>query len=242
MKQLCIDWGNTRVKAAIFAGHQMLKSANFSDEEALTNIHNLINEFNPTHSILCSVTNHPPELKAILQDNTVLLVLNSNTSLPIINAYFSPDSLGADRLALAVAIATLYPDQNNLVISAGTAITYNFVHQNRAFRGGGISPGLDLRFRALHEYTDKLPLVNDQGELLLLGYDTETSIRSGVVFGIIAEIDGIINLYKEQYSNLNVVLTGGSASIFASKLKNRIFADSQLLLKGLNTILLYNVR
>lgn len=242
MKQLCIDWGNTRVKAAIFEAEQLLHEVNYSEEEALTALHNLINEHQPTHSILCSVTHHPPELKAILQDNTKLVVLNSQTDLPIMNAYFSPESLGPDRLALAVAIAGMYPGKNNLVISAGTAITYNFVHQNRAFRGGSIAPGMDMRFKALHEFTDKLPLVSEQGEQLLLGYDTETSIRSGVIFGLCAEIDGMINFYKEQYSEINVVLTGGNASVFASKLKNRIFADSQLLLKGLNSILLYNVR
>lgn len=240
--RLCIDWGNTRVKAAIFQEDKLLQEYNFSEEEALTRIMGITEEFKPEAAILSSVANCPPELKVLLQEHTRLLLLNSQTPVPVINAYHSPETLGADRLALVVAANALHPDKNNLVISAGTAITYNFVHKNRAFRGGGISPGVDMRFRALHEFTDKLPLVPAEGDLVLLGYDTDSSIRSGVLMGIAAEMDGIINAYQEQYPDLNVVLTGGNAALFANKLKNRIFADSQLLLKGLNTILRHNVR
>lgn len=240
--RLCIDWGNTRVKAGIFQDNKLVKEFNSSEEEALGHIVALAEEYKPEAAILSSVASHPPELKALLQEYTSLLVLNSSTPLPIMNAYHSSETLGADRLALAVGAHDIYPDFNNLVISTGTAVTYNFIHKNRAFRGGNITPGLDMRFQALHEYTDKLPLVSADGELILLGYDTQTSIRSGVVMGMIAEIDGMINLYKEQYPDLNVVLTGGNSPLFAGKLKNRIFADSQLLLKGLNTILRHNVR
>ncbi len=240
--RLCIDWGNTRVKAATFQDDRLVNEYNFSEEEALTRLMGIIEEYKPQATILSSVAHHPPELKVLLQEHTQFMTLSSQTSLPIMNAYHSPETLGADRLALAVAANNLYPDNNNLVISVGTAITYNFVHKNKAFRGGNITPGLDMRFRALHEYTDKLPLVSELGELVILGYDTETSIRSGVLIGIAAEIDGMINLYREQYPDLNVVLTGGNAHLFADKLKNRIFADSQLLLKGLNTILRHNVR
>lgn len=239
---LCIDWGNTRVKAAFFEEQTIVSDYNFSEAEALTGIVGLVTEKKPEAAILCSVANHPPELKILLQEHTQLIVLNTNTVLPVMNAYHSPESLGMDRLAMATGAHAAFPDRNNLVISTGTAITYNFIHQNKTFRGGNITPGLDLRFRALHEFTDKLPLVNAEGDMPVLGYDTETSIRSGVVFGIAAEIDGMINYYKEQYSGLNVVLTGGNAGLFAGKLKNQIFADSQLLLKGLNTILRHNVR
>jgi type III pantothenate kinase len=239
---LCIDWGNTRVKAAIFQDDKLVKDYNFSGEEALTRLMELIEQHSPKAAILCSVVNHPPELKVLIQEHTQLVILNSNTPLPVMNAYHSPESLGMDRLALAVGANAAYPEYNNLVISAGTAITYNFVHKNRIFRGGNITPGMDLRFRSLHEYTDKLPLVSAEGDLVLLGYDTETSIRSGVIMGIVAEIEGMINYYREQYSDFNAVLTGGNAALFADKLKNRIFADSQLLLKGLNTILRHNVR
>ncbi len=240
--QLCIDWGNTRVKAGFFQDDQLTNDYNFSEEEALAQIMQLIEEYCPQSAILCSVAHYPPELKVLLQEKTQLLILNSQTSLPVLSAYQSPETLGMDRIALAVGAYKLYPGCNSLVISLGTAITYNFMHKNNIFRGGSISPGMQMRFKALHEYTDKLPLVTERGDLVLLGYDTETSIRSGVLWGIAAEIDGIINNYLEQYPDLRAVITGGDAGIFANKLKSRIFADPQLLLKGLNTILLHNVR
>jgi len=240
--RLCIDWGNTRVKAAIFQDDKMLKDFNFSDDEALTQIMELVSEYKPASAILCAVAPYPPELKVLLQDHTKLVVLNSNTSLPIMNAYHSPDSLGADRLALAAAANNLYPEFDNLVISLGTAITYNFLPKNRAFRGGNITPGMDMRFRALKEFTANLPLVKQEGDLVLLGYDTETSIRSGVMMGIVAEMDGMINFYKEQYPTVNVTVTGGNAPLFTDKLKNKITSDPKLLMKGLHVILKHNVR
>jgi type III pantothenate kinase len=240
--RLCIDWGNTRIKAAIFQDDKILKDFNFSEEEALTQIMDLVAEYDPKSAILSAVAQYPPELKMLLQEHTKLIVLNSTTSLPIMNAYHSPDSLGADRLALAAAANNLYPEYDNLVISLGTAITYNFLPKNRAFRGGNITPGMDMRFRSLNEFTANLPLVKQEGDLVLLGYDTETSIRSGVMMGIAAEIDGMIYFYKEQYPNLNVTLTGGNAPLFADKVKNKISSDPKLLLKGLNTILKHNVR
>lgn len=240
--RLCIDWGNTRIKAAIFQDDKILKDFNFSEEEALTQIMDLVAEYEPKSAILSAVAQYPPELKMLLQEQTKLIILNSTTSLPIMNAYHSPDSLGADRLALAAAANNLYPEYDNLVISLGTAITYNFLPKNRAFRGGNITPGMDMRFRSLNEFTANLPLVKQEGDLVLLGYDTETSIRSGVMMGIAAEIDGMIYFYKEQYPNLNVTLTGGNAPLFADKIKNKISSDPKLLLKGLNTILRHNVR
>lgn len=240
--RLCIDWGNTRIKAAIFQDEKIVKDYNFSEDEALTHIVDLLETYKPKAAILSAVANYPPELKMLLQDQTKLIILNSNISLPIMNAYHSPDTLGADRLALAVAANHLFPQYDNLVISLGTAITYNFLPKNRAFRGGNITPGMDMRFKALHELTDNLPLVKQQGDLVLLGYDTETSIRSGVMMGIAAEIDGMINFYKEQYPTLNVTLTGGNAPLFADKIKNKIDCDAMLLLKGLNVILRHNVR
>lgn len=240
--RLCIDWGNTRVKAAIFDAEKLVKNYNYSEDEALMQIVDLLDEFKPDAAILCTVAHFPPELKVLLQERCKLIVLNSHTSLPIMNAYHSPDSLGADRLALAVAANNLHPEYDNLVISLGTAITYNFLPKNRAFRGGNITPGMDMRFKALNHYTDGLPLVKQEGDLVLLGYDTETSIRSGVMMGIAAEIDGMIHFYKEQYPNLNVLLTGGNAGLFADKLKNKFTADPQLLMKGLQVILKHNVR
>jgi type III pantothenate kinase len=239
---LCIDWGNTRVKAALFQDDKLIEEHNFSHEEALTQIISLADKQPLTAAMICSVSNHPEELKTLLLERCRVVTLDSNTVLPIINAYHSPDTLGADRVALVTAANHFKPDENNLVISIGTAITYNFILKNRAFRGGAISPGINLRLRALHEFTDKLPLVTREGDAMLLGYDTASSIRSGVMNGIAAEIDGMIQQFRDQFQTLNVFLTGGDAPLFAGKLKNQIFADSQLLLKGLNLILKNNVR
>lgn len=240
--RLCIDWGNTRIKAAIFQDEKIVKDSNFSEVEALTGIMEMVEHYQPKATILCAVANFPPELKVLLQEQTKLIILNSNTSLPIMNAYHSPDTLGADRLALAAAANQLFPQYDNLVIGIGTAITYNFLPKNRAFRGGNITPGMDMRFKALHAFTHGLPLVEQQGDLVLLGYDTETSIRSGVMIGIAAEIDGMIQFYKEQYPNLHVSLTGGNAPLFTDKIKSEVEYDPQLLMKGLNVILRHNVK
>ncbi len=242
MTHLCIDWGNTRVKAAVFTQDFLKYSDNFSQEDALEGILRMTKEFSPEAGMICSVANHPPELNALLQEYFPLQQLRPETKLPVMNAYGSPETLGLDRLALAVGANSRYRDQDSLAISVGTAITYNYVQKNNIFRGGQISPGIQLRLRALHEFTDQLPLVAQDGSAPMLGYDTESNIRSGVIWGIAAELDGMIDMYRSQYSGINVVLTGGDAPIFASKLKNRIFADSQLLMQGLHSILKHNVR
>lgn len=240
---LCIDWGNTRVKAGLFQENRLIQDFNFSASESMTAIPDIVRQMRPEHTILSSVADHPEAFQTILNEETKLLVLNEHTRLPIINAYQNSATLGMDRVALAVGAYGMAPDRNNLVISTGTAITYNFVQKGGTFRGGNITPGVQLRFKALHEFTDKLPLVNEEGDTnTLLGYDTASSIRSGVIWGIAAELEGMLNYYQAQYSDLNAVLTGGDLALFAGKFKSRIFADSHFLLKGLNTILNYNVR
>lgn len=239
---LCIDWGNTRVKAATFEQEKLIEAYNFSQEEALEHIIRIVERSGISNSIISSVTLHPEELVSFLKANTYCIVLDAHTPLPVMNAYSSAETLGADRVALAVAADGRYPAQNTLVISVGTAITYNFVNEKRIFRGGAISPGMRLRFTALHSGTGKLPVVDESGELILLGYDTETGIRSGVMNGIVYEIDGMIAAYALQYPGMKVVLSGGDAGFFADKLKSVIFADSNFLLKGLNLILQHNAR
>lgn len=242
MTHLCIDWGNTRVKAAVFHNDFLKYSDNFSAEKALEGIMRMAKDFQPQAGIICSVVHHPPELNALLQEYCPVITMNKDTPLPIMNAYGSPETLGLDRIALAVGANSRYRDQDTLAISIGTAITYNYIQKTNIFRGGQISPGILLRLRALHEFTDKLPLVEQEGPAPLLGYDTESSIRSGVLLGIAAELDGMVDLYRSQYSGINVVLTGGDAPVFVNKLKNQIFADSQLLMQGLHSILKHNVR
>lgn len=238
---LCIDWGNTLVKAGIFINDRLTEVRTFNEDEAMSSLATIIDYHRPTHCILCSVVFNPKGIEDLLCDKIPGYVkLDGKTALPIFNAY-STDTLGNDRIPLAVAANSLYPGKNNLIISAGTCITYNFIQKTGIFRGGAISPGIRMRLKAMHAFTDMLPEVEREGELILLGYDTATGMRSGAVHGAAAEIDGMISDFSSQYSDFNAVLTGGDAPYLGGKVKSKIFADPDLLLKGLNLILNYNV-
>ena len=234
---LCLDFGNTNLKAALFLGDKMTDKIIFTQEEAIFTIGKIIEMHKPQRAILSSNIAHSPEINALLEANTKFVLLNSKTRLPFLNAYGSPETLGNDRLALVAALSKLYPKEDSIVISIGTCITYNFLAKNNAFRGGAISPGVELRLKAMHQFTDKLPLIQREGHLSVLGYDTETSIRSGAINGIAAEIDGMIARFESQYGRINAVLTGGDSPFFESRLKNKIFADTNFLFKGLYAIL-----
>jgi type III pantothenate kinase len=238
---LCIDWGNTNVKAAIFENDVLKKSYAIPQDDILVEIAKIIDTQKPDNAILCAVVDDTDQLAFLLKESVKTFIkMDGSTSTPIYNAYATPETLGADRLALVTAAYTQFPDKNNLVISAGTCVTYNHIQKTKTFRGGAISPGLHMRFKAMHDYTNKLPEVEAEGDLVLLGYDTETSLRSGVVFGMTAEIDGMINEYEKKYPDFNAILTGGDAPFFADKIKSKIFADPDLLLKGLNIIIRHN--
>jgi type III pantothenate kinase len=238
---LCIDWGNTLVKAGIFVNDRLQEVKSFSGDDAMSVLSEMIDYHRPGHCILCSVTFNPQGVEDMLCDQIPAYIkLDGKTALPIMNAY-STDSLGNDRIPLAVAANLLYPGKNNLVISVGTCITYNFIQKTGIFRGGAISPGIRMRLKAMHAFTDKLPEVEMEGELVLLGYDTSTGMRSGAVYGVAAEIDGMIADFSKQYPDFNAVLTGGDAAYLGNKVKSQIFADPELLLKGLNLILKHNV-
>jgi len=241
---LCIDWGNSLVKIAIIDHtDRIIEKYTVSADETASKLQNeIIPQNKVSGAIVCSVTNKHQEIMPLLQEHIAnVILLDHTTRLPIMNAYSSPETLGADRIAMATAAYMLYPDKNNLVTSVGTCITYNFIGKNRAFRGGAISPGLQMRLRAMNEYTAKLPKISLNNDWTLIGYDTESGMRSGAMYGILTEIDGIIETYAAQYADFNAILTGGDAAIFASKLKNKIFADPDILMKGLNQILKYNV-
>ena len=238
---LCIDWGNTLVKAGIFVNDRLVEVKAFTEDDAMSSLSEMIEFHKPGYCILCSVAFNPQGLEDMLCDKIPNYIkLDGKTPLPIMNAY-STDSLGNDRIPLAVAANMTFPGMNNLVISVGTCITYNFIQKTGIFRGGAISPGLRMRLKAMHAFTDKLPEVKLEGDLVLLGYDTESGMRSGAAYGVAAEIDGMVADFSSQYSDFNAVLTGGDAPFFASKVKSKIFADPEFLLKGLNLILKHNV-
>ena len=173
------------------------------------------------------------EIEALLSSKTLFHKLCSTTKLNFFNPVNKPETIGSDRLALVAAAVHFFPRNNNLIIGLGSCITYNFVNQYHLFLGGSISPGMDMRFRSMHDYTAKLPLVQPSWNFPLTGYDTKTNLQSGVIVGMISEIEGFIDKYSVKYSNFNVVLTGGNSTYFASQLKNKIFADSNFLFKGL---------
>ncbi len=232
---LCLDFGNTRLKAAIFHGDQMIQERVLTDGSPET-ITGLLQEFEPQRSILASVINHDPEIESLLDNQTKFHKLSALTKLNFSTPVGKPETIGADRLALAAAAVHFFPGRNNLIIGLGSCITYNFINQYHQFLGGNISPGMDMRFRAMHEFTAKLPLVQAEWNIPLLGYDTKTNMQSGVILGMAGEIDGMIERYAARFGNFNVVLTGGNSAYFASLLKNRIFADFNFLFKGLYAI------
>lgn len=238
---LCIDWGNTLVKAGLFENGQLTSSLSFTAQDAHVRLVDLIEEYKPAYAIISSVSSKSAEIEGMLASGVKKLIkMDDRTPLPVMNAY-SSDSIGADRIAMAVGAHFTYPGKNNLVVCLGTCITYNFIQNTRTFRGGAISPGLHMRLKAMHEFTDKLPQVGLDGETLLLGYDTETCMRSGAVFGIVSEVDGMVKEFASKYPDFNAVLTGGDMPYFEGKLKCEIFADPDVILKGLNIILKHNV-
>jgi type III pantothenate kinase len=232
---ICFDFGNTRLKAAIFNNHELLEVVVLNNGD-LTEIEALLDKSKPQKTILSSVIHHDKNIELLLAQKSKFHLLGPSTLINFTTPVGKPETIGADRLALVAAAVDLYPNQHNLIISLGTCITYNFVSNQHAFLGGSISPGTQMRFKAMHEQTALLPLIQPSSEFTLVGYDTKTNLLSGVILGIAAEIDGIIAAYEEKYSNFNVLLTGGDICYFVAHLKKRIFADPNLIFKGLYAI------
>jgi type III pantothenate kinase len=232
IKTLCLDFGNTRLKAAIFEDNAFKEEIILADDSN-SSIEHLLEVYQPHKSILSSVINHNIGIEDILAANTIYHKLSHLTKLNFTTPVGKPASIGADRLALVAAAVHYFPGKNNLVIGLGSCITYNFINQYHEFLGGGISPGMEMRFRAMHEHTALLPLVQKDWNFPVIGYDTKTNLQSGVIAGMAHEIAGFIEFYAKNYRNFNVVLTGGDGAYFARQLKNKIFADFNFLFKGL---------
>jgi type III pantothenate kinase len=232
---LCFDFGNTRMKCAVFTDGEFREEQLLRDDREET-IRALLDRFHPARSILSSVIHHDPAVETLLRAHTRFHQLDHHSIVPVSTPVGKPDTIGADRLALTAAAVTLFPGKNNLVIGLGSAITYNFVNKFNEFLGGGISPGMEMRFKSLHTLTAKLPLVKPDWNFPLVGYDTRTNILSGVILGVAKEIDGIIAAYEEKYDNFNVLMTGGDAAYFTRHLKKKIFTDPYLIYKGLYAI------
>ncbi|HKO79541.1 MAG TPA: type III pantothenate kinase [Chitinophagaceae bacterium] len=231
----CFDFGNTRRKVAIFKGPEIDKVIVLKDDSNET-IQSLVNDFRPDKSILSSVIDHNAGMEELLAKHTRFHKLNHLTKLAFTTPVGKPETIGADRLALTAAAVHFYPAKNNLVIGLGTCITYNFINKYHELVGGGISPGLEMRLKSVSHFTAKLPLVEADSNVPLIGYDTRTNILSGVVLGMVYEIDGFIDEYAKKFDNFNVLLTGGDIVHLASHLKNKIFADPDLIFRGLYAI------
>jgi type III pantothenate kinase len=236
---LCLDFGNTRLKWALFSGGEITRSGVFRDD-GMIDLRDCIELYRPAKSILSSVIDHPPPMEEFLNEHTRFHKLDHHSRVPVTTPVGKPETIGADRLALVVAAAHYFPDYNNLVIGLGSAVTYNYINRFHQFIGGSISPGMEMRFKSLQVFTAKLPLVKPHWNFPLAGYDTKTNIQSGVIFGMAKEIDGVIEAYEERYNNLHVLMTGGDAQYFMPFLKKKISVDQDLIFKGLYVIGEYN--
>jgi type III pantothenate kinase len=232
---ICFDFGNSRFKAAIFKGSQ-LEEIVVLEDASIPTLQLLVEKWKPTKTILSSVIHHDKAIESFLADKAPFHLIGPTTKLNFTTPVGKPETIGADRIAICAAAVHLNPGQHNLAISLGTCITYNFISNTHEFLGGSISPGMQMRFRSMHEQTALLPLITPTKDFPLVGYDTKTNLLSGVVWGMAAEINGIIEAYEAKYSNFNVQLTGGDLSYFVPRLKKRIFADPNLIFKGLYAI------
>lgn len=236
---ICFDFGNTRLKYAVFTDGDLQAVHVLKDDREET-IRTLLEKYRPDKSILSSVIDHNPGMEELLTAETRFHKLNHHSRVPVTTPVGKPETIGADRLALVVAAGHFYPGVNNLVIGLGSAVTYNYINRFLQFVGGSISPGMEMRFKSLELFTAKLPLIEPHWNFPLVGYDTKTNIRSGVIIGMAKEIEGIIEAYEARYENLNTLMTGGDASYFMPFIKKKIIIDPDLIFKGLYVISEFN--
>lgn len=239
---LSIDIGNSRVKLAVFKDDTCLIIEITTKENLIKKIESIKESYNIINVIISSVSGVNVEDIKKMNSFFKVLILDNNLDFPFKIEYKTKDTLGVDRLALMAAAIKKYPQKNVLVIDAGTCITYDFISKEAHYLGGSISPGLLMRYKALNNLTEKLPLLTPEYPKNIIGNSTSQSIHSGVIIGIINEIEGIISQYIVKYSNLTVVLTGGDTNFLSEKLKSGIFANPNFLLEGLNHILNYNLQ
>jgi type III pantothenate kinase len=233
MKNICIDLGNTFSKIGYFQNNQIIEYFPKINQD---NLLNHCQQLDFEQIMVCSVTKSEQEISAELG------LLNPATMLPIQKNYDTPQTLGADRLAAAVGASQIFPNENCLIIDMGTCIKYDYLEKGNIFQGGIISPGLKMRFKAMHHFTKKLPLIEEIAPWPnLIGKNTVEALKSGVLNGLLAEINGIIERYEAELTKFKIILCGGDAQLFESRLKNPTFVVPELVPLGLNKILLYNI-
>jgi type III pantothenate kinase len=237
---LAVDVGNTRIKAAVFEGDILVDNFVFVRKELQKNIQNILKKYKKIADLVVSSVGDV-EKQSFLEFENDLKVhfITREDPFPFVNCYSTPKTLGIDRMVLAAGATIQFPNQNRLVIDAGTCVTFDFIDDNNNYLGGAITPGLRLRYESLHDYTAKLPLLTLDNPKGLIGKSTSESIHSGVVNGLVYEIDGFIDEYSARYSNFIIILTGGDTDFLAKRLKNTIFANSNFLLESLNQTFQY---
>jgi len=238
---LIIDVGNTRIKLAVFNEGEPIHNEIVTKDKFLQKAIELIQKYSFKDGIISSVGALKKSDIIEISKKINLIQLNSSTKVAFINKYATPKTLGVDRIALVSSAVSKFPNKNVLIIDAGTCITFDFVNEKAFYLGGAISPGINMRYKALNTFTKNLPLLEIVESVDLIGNSTESCIHSGVVNGVISEIYSSINKYKEKNKDLTVVLTGGDVKFLSNKLKNGIFANPNFLLEGLDSILTYNL-
>ena len=238
---LIVDIGNSSAKLAVFEEQTLTflhrEKVNYLEHSVLK----ILNRFPKIEQIfVASVSAFDLSHLSNLLSSYKLLFLDSKSKFPFKNLYQTPETLGPDRMALVAAAFCKYPNKNVLIIDAGTCITYDFIDAKTNYYGGAISPGIQMRYKALYENTDRLPLLDPIIPSNFIGNSTQSSIHSGVVFGVVNEIEGVVGSYKSKYSDLIVILSGGDADFLFKQFKISIFAFSNFLLEGLNFLLEYN--
>ncbi|MCL9770688.1 type III pantothenate kinase [Flavobacterium sp. HXWNR69] len=237
---LTIDVGNSRIKVAVFEYNKQMELVIFNSKEALKNFQNIFKKYsNLQKIILSSVGKLDENVLNYIKSQFPTEIITHQSKFPFTNLYATPETLGIDRMVLAAGATLKFPNQNRLVIDAGTCITYDFVNSNNEYLGGAISPGISIRYKSLNDYTSKLPLLSINEAFKIIGNSTKDAIHSGVINGVIFEIEGFISQYSLKNQDLTIILTGGDTDFLAKRLKNTIFANSNFLLESLNLLSLY---
>ena len=230
---LVIDIGNSRTKIFVFKGDKAIAKTDYQ-ELTVQDLKKIFAKHAIESSILSTVAGKSAGVINFLKKNSAFIELSASTPLPFKNLYLSPSTLGKDRIANAAGAVKIFPGKNCLIIDCGTCVKYDFVNARNEYLGGAISPGLLMRYSALHKFTAKLPLIKPSAEVKITGATTGESIVSGVQLGMLNEMEGYILRYKKKYKGLKVILTGGDAGCFAHLLNFPIFAAPKLTSTGLN--------
>ncbi|WP_026978828.1 type III pantothenate kinase [Flavobacterium tegetincola] len=240
---LAIDVGNSRIKSAVFENDNLTELEVFANEDLQKKILKILKKYSEIDVlVVASVGKVDAEAFLFLENRVKVEWITHNSLFPFKNLYETPTTLGIDRMILASGAVLQYPNQNRLVIDAGTCITYDFINEGNEYIGGAISLGLQMRYKALHNYTAKLPLLQAKEPDTYIGNSTQESLHSGVVNGLVFEIEGFLSQYKKDYSKFTIILTGGDAVFLAKRLKNTIFANSNFLLESLNYTYQYKIK